>query len=1130
MNKIKRVLSVALCVLMMVSMLAVSQLSFAYAATEGDYTYTVIQAGKATITGYTGTAADLALPTTLGGNTVTAVGDKAFFNNKNLTSVTLTGDIVSIGDAAFQGCTALQSIALTASVASVGDAAFLGCTALKTADMANVTEFGIAVFSGCTALQSLTLTAPAKPDEEIGFMAVLFDGISNAAQPGFPATLKTLTVKVDSTVSAKAFYGMSKVENITILGQPTEIGTAAFSGCKALKNLSVNLSKVQTIKASAFYGCAALTEIDLPKSVTEIGVDAFNGCTALATVTVTDKLVKVGKNAFKGTAWFAAQPAEAVVLGKVFITAADTAETITIPATVASIADSAFEGNKKAKEIIIPANVTYIGINVLKNSKVEDLTIPYLGNAPADRSFQFLGYLFGADTATSNGTAIPSSLTTVELTGGTQIPAGAFSGASKLKYISIPETVTDIKSDAFANCTALTGVLYNAKNAVIGEGAFSGCDNMETVVFGDKVETIPTYLCTGNAKLTVADIPASVKTIEARAFAGCYNITSINFDAVACTAIAADAFDYCHKLANIKLGENVTHIPANLFSRYGGSNITELVIPEQVTSIAPSAFTNCTALTTLDYQATSCVIGPAAFSGCKKLSTIKLGKNVTVIPQNLYTGNTVITKVDLPEQITSIEDLAFDGCTALKEINVSDNLASIGKSILSNTAWYDMQADGPIYLGKIFYGYKGQLPADGSVTINNGTVAIAAGAFEGNGALQNVFVPNSVSVIGEDAFRMTNATITCYTTATNVIDYAANNSITVNQISCPDTNVYYRVIKEATGDAIGTLEIVCADCSQILGIESYTSAAELADKWVETVAPTCTVAGILTKGTETKTIPATGHQNTVWKETTAPTCTTEGVKTEYCEDCDTALPTTGSIDKIPHTAGAWQQIRLPRTYCTGLNAILCTECGEMLQSKTLPKLEKGTPLEAILDVISSEWYYDTVEFALANGFFNGIDANTFAPNETMTRAMFVTVLGRLAGVKVENDVRTAFTDVKKNLYYTGYVKWAADNGIVNGVTKTKFQPNDAITREQICTMIVRYCNYAGIQLNTAEKPQLFRDADMISPYAFNAVMICQSAGLVKGRGDRYFAPKATATRAEVAQIFMNLCLGYLVVE
>jgi len=179
------------------------------------------------------------------------------------------------------------------------------------------------------------------------------------------------------------------------------------------------------------------------------------------------------------------------------------------------------------------------------------------------------------------------------------------------------------------------------------------------------------------------------------------------------------------------------------------------------------------------------------------------------------------------------------------------------------------------------------------------------------------------------------------------------------------------------------------------------------------------------------------------------------------------------------------------------------------------------------DVKTGSWYKEFVDYAYSYGMFNGTTATTFEPNANMNRAMFVSVLARIAGVTVDNTVATKFSDVPANKWYTGAVKWASDNGIVTGKTETTFAPLDNITREQMCALIVRFATYANITLKADGEAENFTDADKISGYAKEAVTACQKAGLVNGMGDGTFAPKGKATRAQVSKILAYFHKNYI---
>lgn len=184
-----------------------------------------------------------------------------------------------------------------------------------------------------------------------------------------------------------------------------------------------------------------------------------------------------------------------------------------------------------------------------------------------------------------------------------------------------------------------------------------------------------------------------------------------------------------------------------------------------------------------------------------------------------------------------------------------------------------------------------------------------------------------------------------------------------------------------------------------------------------------------------------------------------------------------------------------------------------------------------VDIGKKDWYYKNgaIDYVYNNNLFKGTEKTKFSPNQNMTRAMFVTVLGRLNGVAVNHKEDTAFEDVGSGKYYTGYVRWAADNGIVNGVSTTEFCPDQNITREQICVMLTRYCSYECIELTEVKKAVVFKDQSSISKYAKASVALCQKSGLISGEkvsGGYRFRPVGNATRAEVATILMNFAKRY----
>ena len=175
------------------------------------------------------------------------------------------------------------------------------------------------------------------------------------------------------------------------------------------------------------------------------------------------------------------------------------------------------------------------------------------------------------------------------------------------------------------------------------------------------------------------------------------------------------------------------------------------------------------------------------------------------------------------------------------------------------------------------------------------------------------------------------------------------------------------------------------------------------------------------------------------------------------------------------------------------------------------------PAPAFTD-IHNHWAADNILFVASRGLLSGTSDTTFSPNTGMTRGMFVTALGRLAGINPDSYKTGKFTDVKADAYYAPYVNWAAQNGIVEGVTATTFAPDTNINREQMAVIMANYAKKLGYDLPKTLQAVTFADNAQISSWAKNAVRTMQQAGILSGKNGNKFDPKGTATRAEVATV------------
>lgn len=175
------------------------------------------------------------------------------------------------------------------------------------------------------------------------------------------------------------------------------------------------------------------------------------------------------------------------------------------------------------------------------------------------------------------------------------------------------------------------------------------------------------------------------------------------------------------------------------------------------------------------------------------------------------------------------------------------------------------------------------------------------------------------------------------------------------------------------------------------------------------------------------------------------------------------------------------------------------------------------------DVSPKAWYYEHVQYVQDHNLMAGTGNGKFSPQSALTRAMFVTILGRLAGVDESGYYGSAFTDVPTGMWYSAYIQWAYQNNIVAGYGGGKFGLNDPVTREQMAAFITRYLSTAGITLpDAANTAGDFLDMDDAASYARPALELMRRTAILYGDTDGCFHPKRTASRAEAAALFMRL--------
>ena len=225
---------------------------------------------------------------------------------------------------------------------------------------------------------------------------------------------------------------------------------------------------------------------------------------------------------------------------------------------------------------------------------------------------------------------------------------------STVTYNGIPNCVTSIGSEAFANCSSLTSITIPNSVTSIGNSAFEDC-----------------------SALTSITIPNSVTSIGDRAFYSCSALTSPVYNAH-CFAYLPTSFEGAYTIP-----DSIKQIAGGAF--YHCSSLTSITLPESVTSIGSGAFWGCSALTSVTIFNSVTSIGDRAFSGCYSLTSVTLGNSVTSIEEYTFRGCSALTSISIPNSVTSIGEYAFEDCSSLASITIPNSVTSIGKNAFDGT-------------------------------------------------------------------------------------------------------------------------------------------------------------------------------------------------------------------------------------------------------------------------------------------------------------------------------------------------------------------------------------------------------------------------------------------------------------
>ena len=514
------------------------------------YTYTLDDANRATITGYSGNATALYIPGEIDGHEVVAIGDRAFENRTDLRTVMIPDSVTEMGGYAFNNCTNLSNVTLSKNLESMGSSAFGNCDGLTQIEIPKSLDIGgnyyLGAFSDCANIKKVTFERGTTK-----IASSLFCGCTGIEKIDIPDTVTIIqdyafkecknlsTVNIPESVTeigSKAFYECISLSNVNIPDSVTKIGGYAFYQCKNLVNviLSKNLEKID---CNAFGNCDGLTQIEIPKSL-DVGGDYYSGafadCANLKKVTFERGTTKIASNLLCGCTGIEKIdiPDTVKVIQVCAFKECKNLSTVNIPDSVIEIEGWAFESCSVLTKIGIPNQTLSIAGAAFRNcTSLTDIHLPSMLKAISSSTFE------GCKKLTTIN--FPSTLT--------MIGNSAFSGCESLPEAILPSGVEKIESNAFKNCKAMKKAVVPDTVSSIGSSAFYGCEALADITLGSKLKKIESQTFYGCTALPSIMIPYNVTTIGDSAFVNCTKLTQITVPRNT-TSIASNAFSYPKKM------------------------------------------------------------------------------------------------------------------------------------------------------------------------------------------------------------------------------------------------------------------------------------------------------------------------------------------------------------------------------------------------------------------------------------------------------------------------------------------------------------------------------------------------------------------------------------------------------
>ena len=821
--------------------------------------YYIVEDGGATLTNYGGDGESFYLPDTLGGYPLKVIGESACAYQDWLTEVDIPDSVVEICYGAFEMCTFLETVNMGDNLEVIGEAAFRGCEFLTDVNFgAGVKVIENNAFDSCYSLKEIAI-----PDGVEVLSDRTFDRCSGLQNVYLPDSLYF--------IGNDAFSLCESLREITIPEGVTYIGEYAFNGCSSLEQIALPAT-VGYIQEAAFRFCDSLTDVyysgtqeardfiniqiendplydatwhygwigPMPpleeKPATSGGqylyyLDADNNAIITGyggdggAVVVPNEMdghpvvgIEYGTFSYSGVTSVVI-PEGVTYIDTYVLVGCENLVSVTLPSTLESIGESAFEGCTSLDEVNYNGTEEQAALIAIgtQNDALLNATWRYAdgGEEPeipetdfvcelVDGKITIVGY-----TGAGGEVVIPTSIGAYPVV---TIGNDAFKSNMDITVVQFPEGLVSIGSHAFAFCENLITIELSSTIQTIGASAFSFCENLTEVI-----------------------IPDSVTTIGQDAFTWCFKVEKIVIgDGV--ETIEDGTFDRAFALTDLTIGKNVKTIGAQAFNEC--RKLSALTIPNGVITIGEFAFESCPKLAAIAIPDSVVTIGDYAFARCVAATTISIGKGVTTIGERAFSDCDSVTEMVIPAKVTSIGDKAFAFNNVMTDIHVVEEnpvyssldgvLFNKDKTVLiyfskANTSSYVIP-NGVLTIGKgAFYDQTGLT----MVTLPDGVTTVEESAFTSCTGLTTVTLPDSVTTVGKLAFADCRGltTVVMGEGLTTIGENAFSGCIALTSVTIPGSVT--TVGKSAFADCRGLTTVVMGEGLTTIGENAFSGCIAL---------------------------------------------------------------------------------------------------------------------------------------------------------------------------------------------------------------------------------------------------------------------------------------------------------------